>query len=73
MYCIECAQCKGGFKYVGETSRSLGERFMEHFHNVDDVNSVFYNHKINIHEGQNLKFNISIINSHTGDPMRRQV
>ena len=46
---------------------------MEHFKNTNDVNSVFYNHKINVHGGQDLKFSITIINSHTGDPMRRQV
>lgn len=75
VYCIECAECKGEFKYVGETSRSLGERFLEHFKNLDDSNSTFYDHKVNIHEGQDLKFkfNVNIINSHTGDPMRRQV
>lgn len=69
MYCIECARCKGELRYIGEPSQSLGERFMEHFKNTNDVNSVFYNHKINIHGGQDLKFNITIINLHHGDPM----
>ena len=73
VYCIECAHCKGEFKYIGETSRSLGERFTEHYKGLDDVNSVFYDHKVDIHGGQDLEFNVSILNTHTGDPMRRQV
>lgn len=41
VYCIECNDCNGEFKYIGETSRSLGERFDERFTNSDDKQSVF--------------------------------
>lgn len=36
MYFIECKDCNGELKYIGETSRSLGERLDEHFANMDD-------------------------------------
>ena len=73
VYCIECKQCKGKFKYIGETARSLGERFREHFMYRNNQQSVFYNHKLEVHNGNNFDFQINILNTHPGDPMRRQV
>ena len=37
--------------------------------------SVFYNHKLEVHNlnGNNFDFQINILNTHPGDPMRRQV
>eukprot|EP00061_Rhincodon_typus_P004682 g23178.t1 len=34
VYCIRCFQC--GLLYIGETKRTLGDRFVEHLRSVHD-------------------------------------
>ena len=53
----------------------ISARFEEHFLNMNDKNknSVFYNHKMEHHNGKEFRINVNIINTHLGDPMRRQV
>ena len=73
VYCIECRDCEEEYKYIGETSRSLGERFEEHLACMNDKQSVFFNHKTECHSGLNFNYTVSVLNTHIGDPMRRQV
>ena len=74
VYCIECKDCEEEYKYIGETSRSLGERFEEHLACMNDKQSVFFNHKTECHSGLNFNYTVSVLNNtHIGDPMRRQV
>ena len=60
--------------YVGETSRSLGERYNEHAakYAADDETSVFSSHMREAHGGDKLPLQVEIISTHPGDAMLRQ-
>ena len=51
----------------------MGERYTEHFTDKNKDHSVFYNHGVEHHNGEDYELDVSILNSHIGDPMRRQV
>ena len=73
VYSIQCEECKVEFEYIGETAKSLGERFEEHFLSMNVKDSVFYGHKMGYHDGKDFEVSVEILNSHIGDPMRIQV
>ena len=75
VYSIECHGCSGDYKDIGESSRSLGERFGEHLTGFrkQSPTSVFHNHKIDFHNGNDIELRLKVLSSHRGDPMRRQV
>ena len=79
VYEIECFGSKNGEKctdkYIGETSRSLGERFEEH---VSDnykrlEKSVMWKHFRDDHKGKDQSFNVKILSSTQNDAMLRQI
>src|SRR5277367_2685522 len=45
VYGIKCLACGDNYKYIGETSRNLGDRRYEHEHNK---NGPVYNHMFNV-------------------------
>ena len=61
--------------YVGETSRSVGERFGEHMEKYSsrDQKSVFWSHANESHGGNRQPIGLSILSNHPGDAMLRQV
>ena len=72
VYRIECGRC--GSAYIGETSRSIGERFDEHLYKYDSKSStsVFYEHVKENHNGEDQTLNIKILSAHSGDAILRQ-
>ena len=72
VYEILCTECDTS--YVGETSRSLQERFKEHLlkYRRKDKDSVFYRHSIENHHGVQPDLFIRILARCPGDPTLRQ-
>ena len=85
VYCISCDGTKEtgekctNIKYIGETSRSIGERFAEHrkayLHEEEEQKkkSVFYDHLTKVHDGIPQPMKLEIIASCPGDAMLRQM
>ena len=61
--------------YIGETARSVGERFDEHFKKYigKQKSSVFYQHALECHQGNVHPLDVKVISQCTGDAMLRQV
>ena len=74
VYKISCKGCRKGV-YVGETSRTLGERVNEHLraYNNSNAASVFHKHVREQHNGEKQEVDVEIISTHPGDAMLRQV
>ena len=70
MTCKGCGEC-----YIGETSRSIGERFAEHCaqHKNLTTGSVFAPHFKLKHAGLEQDLELKIIRTCAGDAMLRQV
>jgi hypothetical protein len=73
VYKISCKVC--GECYIGETARSIEERFKEHIvkYNNRDNTSVFSQHINEKHGGQHQLLELEILAWCSGDPMLRQV
>ena len=82
MYAAQCTTCSGGGDaggctvYVGESSRPLRERVIEHFKNADGWNpcSFMIEHWLTSHgmEPKRPEFSFKIIEQYP-DPLRRQL
>ena len=61
--------------YEGESSRSLSERFKEHNYKYrsKQKTSVFYNHMLEVHQGEMHDLGIEILSTYPGDAMLRQI
>ena len=72
VYEIKCVEC--GEIYIGETSRSLHERFKEHLFKYEkrDKESVFRKHAIEKHQSVHHDLTIRILSRCPGDPTLRQ-
>ena len=72
VYKISCAGCQEF--YIGETSRSIGQRYEEHLAQSRNrnTNSVFEPHFREKHEGEQQNLNLDVMKTCPGDPMLRQ-
>ena len=72
-YYDENNKCNG--RYVGETSRSSGERLGEHLkkYNAQDKESMFHKHMIDAHGGERKELRMKITGRYPGNPTLRQV
>ena len=79
---LQKARCTGDHAdpnegiYIGETSRTLGERFREHqtkYDAGDYEKSVFSDHMRERHDGYKFMLRVEVISAHPGDAMLRQV
>jgi hypothetical protein len=81
VYKISCGEkgeeCKG-VDYIGETSRSIAERFDEHFKMMNSEceatrkKSFIHEHVETVHNGTPPPLNVEILASCVGDPSMRQ-
>ena len=83
VYKVSCAGC--GAAYIGETSRSLEERFKEHQRKYDndmennrvssmkEKNGPFAMHTYEKHNGMKQQLQVQILATCPGDAMKRQV
>ena len=84
VYKISCAgensqgeKCKG-VEYIGETSRSLSERFSEHTKMLNSncentrKKSFMHHHVQSVHNGCAPPLSVTIVGKCTGDPSMRQ-
>ena len=75
---VVSAKIKGGL-YIGETARSVGERFKEHIENYESEvkskyeRSALYKHSIECHNGRKIKYELKIFTKCSKDPMKRQI
>ena len=72
IYEVACNGCNA--KYIGETARSIGERFNEHLgkYNSNSLSSVFHEHMREKHDSTHQQLNLKIMASYPGDAMLRQ-
>ena len=72
--CKECGESSQGL-YIGESSRSIGERFKEHWdlYSKNSEKSVIHQHMLDHHEGQHKAISVKIVKSFKNDAMMRQV
>ena len=76
VYAILCSECKDKRgMYIGETARSVGERFKEHIENYESKNerSALYKHSMEHHNGRKVKYDLKVITKCLKDPMKRQI
>lgn len=73
VYKITCDTCND--TYIGETSRSVGERFNEHLRAYRNKkrSSVFAQHVEEVHEGVMQPLRLDVLARCPGDTMKRQV
>ena len=73
VYQISCDMC--GESYIGETSRSVGERFSEHYKSYESNkdSSVFVQHVEEMHGGTIQPLRLDLLARCPGDTMKRQV
>ena len=74
IFCKECGDKPGGM-YIGESSRSIGERFNEHWdlYSKQSTRSVLHLHMVESHGGFHHNIQVKIIQRFNNDAMLRQV
>ena len=74
VFCKECGDKPQGM-YIGESSRSIGERFNEHWdlYSKRSAKSVIHLHMVESHEGHHHNVQVKIIQRFNNDAMLRQV
>ena len=72
VYEVSCNGCNAN--YIGETARSIGERFSEHLnkYNSNSSSSIFHKHMCEKHNSTHQQLDIRIMGSYPGDAMLRQ-
>ena len=79
VYQVQCQGRRGDDNctstYIGETSRSVGERFREHVekYKSHEPKSVFWIHANERHDGNIQPIGLSVLSSHPEDAMLRQI
>ena len=61
--------------YIGETARSMGERYNEHMSNYRGMkgSSPFHQHCMEQHDGKHTSFREDILGIYRKDPTKRQI